>query len=105
MLESVYAAQCLKDDTMAESIANFLQQQPHTKVIHYNGEFHSDYHLGTAQKLKLLDPQLKIAVIASETLSPGSQLEVSDKQKGDFIIVFHRKPEEKQRTMPKFKHE
>jgi uncharacterized iron-regulated protein len=105
MLDSVYAAQCLKDDTMAESIADFLQQNPNTKVIHYNGGFHSDYHLGTAQKLKLLGPKLKIAVIASEPLPPGSQLVVSDNQKGDFIIVFHRKPAEKQPKMPQFKHE
>lgn len=105
MLESVYAAQCLKDDTMAESITNYRQEHADTKVIHYNGEFHSDYHLGTAQKLKLLEPQLKIAVIASQPLAPGSQLEVNDKQKGDFIIVFHRKPKAEQRTMPRFKHE
>ncbi|MDY6915411.1 MAG: ChaN family lipoprotein [Candidatus Cloacimonadota bacterium] len=105
MLESVYAAQCLKDDTMAESIANFIQKNPQTKVIHYNGEFHSDYHLGTAQKLKSMSPELKISVIATQPLSFGSELKLIDADKGDFIIVFHRKIKENQTKMPKFQYE
>lgn len=62
-LENYYKAQCLKDDTMAESIADFHQRQPDYKIIHYQGDFHSRYRLGVVEKLQLLDPALRIAVI------------------------------------------
>ncbi len=85
--DNIYAAQCLKDDTMAESIANYIKSNKGTKVIHYNGDFHSNSHLGTAQKLKLLMPELKIIVISSQ-LIPKEQHEIKDRlAAGDYIIA------------------
>ena len=49
-----YASQCLKDETMAESIVRAWQiaaaATPGTRplAVHYNGAFHSDSGLGTA---------------------------------------------------------
>lgn len=63
-LESYYQAQCLKDDTMAESIAVHLQSHSGRSVIHYQGDFHSRRRLGVAEKLRRLDPALKIVVLA-----------------------------------------
>ena len=62
-LAAVYAAQCLKDDKMAESIAAFVDAHQNMQILHINGCFHSDAHLGTAQKLEALRPELKVAVI------------------------------------------
>ncbi|MDL2281154.1 ChaN family lipoprotein [Selenomonadales bacterium OttesenSCG-928-I06] len=62
-INNYYKAQCLKDDTMAESIAEFCQLNPDYKVIHYQGDFHSRYHLGAVEKLQQLAPHLKVAVI------------------------------------------
>lgn len=68
----MYAAQALKDDTMAESIADFLSANSTARVLHVNGGFHSDNRLGVVEKLKALRPDLKIAVISCEpTVSPA----------------------------------
>ena len=87
--ESYYAAQCLKDDTMAESMAEFLSKNPKIKVIHFNGYFHSNAHLGTAEKLSLLNPKLKIAVIAPVFVDENTKLDFPEEERGegDFLIV------------------
>ena len=85
-LAAVYAAQCLKDDKMAESIAAFADAHPDMQVLHINGCFHSDAHLGTAQKLEALRPKLKVAVI-----TPLERKQKGTKPAGDFIVWFDRK--------------
>jgi uncharacterized iron-regulated protein len=62
MVEAIYRAQCIKDDTMAESIVR-ANKETGRKVIHYNGCFHSDFTLGTAARVKRLAPELKVMVI------------------------------------------
>ncbi len=59
-----FAAQVTRDDTMAESIERALQQHPGYKVLHLTGSFHADEFLGTVERLRTLDPKLKLAVIA-----------------------------------------
>ncbi len=94
MFGSLYRAQCLKDDTMAESIADYLSHHPGAKIIHYNGDFHSNSHLGTAQKLALLNPELKIGVITPVLVEPEAPLEFHPDfaTQGDAVIVMHRTP-------------
>jgi uncharacterized iron-regulated protein len=58
-----FAAQVARDDTMAESIERALQQHPGYKVLHLTGSFHSEAFLGTVERLRMLDPKLKVAVI------------------------------------------
>ncbi|MEA3499464.1 MAG: ChaN family lipoprotein [Candidatus Marinimicrobia bacterium] len=91
--DNIYAAQCLKDDTMAESILEYLQNHPEAFVIHFNGNFHSEYHLGTANKLKLLNNNLKIAVISPVYLNDNEEIHFipEAKDKGDFLLISHRK--------------
>ena len=85
-LAAVYAAQCLKDDKMAESIAAFSDAHQKMQVLHINGCFHSDGHLGTAQKLEALRPKLKVAVI-----TPLERKQKSTEPAGDFVVWFDRK--------------
>ncbi|HNX00421.1 MAG TPA: ChaN family lipoprotein [Candidatus Cloacimonadota bacterium] len=96
LMDNMYAAQCIKDDTMAESIHNYLVQNPGTRIIHYNGDFHSAEHLGTAQKLALMDPKLKIAVITPDAFQTGEELVYQKDMKGlgDYVILIHRSPEQ-----------
>ncbi len=105
MLDNIYAAQCLKDDTMAESIFQYLQKNHNTQIIHYNGNFHSESHLGTANKLHLLNPKLKIAVITPVIVADGDNLKYDPEYKdfGDFLIFAHRfsSSEEKEVKAPK----
>jgi len=63
-MKNTYAAQLLRDTTMAESIANALQQYPDYQVIHLNGSFHSDGRLGTVAVLEQLNPKLLTKVIS-----------------------------------------
>lgn len=85
-LAAVYAAQCLKDDKMAESIAAFSDAHKEMQVLHINGCFHSDAHLGTTQKLEALRPRLKVAVI-----TPLERKQKGVKPAGDFVVWFDRK--------------
>lgn len=85
-LAAVYAAQCLKDDKMAESIVAFADAHQNMQILHINGCFHSDAHLGTAQKLEALRPELKVAVI-----TPLERKQKGEKPAGDFVVWFDRK--------------
>ncbi len=62
-LERMYAAQCIKDDTMAESIADWLKANPKGRVLHINGGFHSGGGLGVPEKLEALSPGVKIGLV------------------------------------------
>jgi uncharacterized iron-regulated protein len=88
-LEGFYQAQCIKDDTMAESIASFIRQNPGYRLIHYNGDFHSRSHLGTAQKLQMMMPELKITVISPVRITEDQTVSFSEeyREAGDFLII------------------
>ncbi len=88
MFEAMYKAQCIKDDTMAESIVKQIRSHG-GKVIHYNGCFHSDYGLGTAMRVKRLAPDLKVLVVkiarVPHKLEPP--FEGLDPRIADFVIA------------------
>lgn len=84
-LDRYYGAQCLKDDTMAESIALYLDAHPSVKVIHYQGSFHGNHHLGVAEKLAKLRPELKIAVIA-----PAETVDETEGRNEEMFCIFVR---------------
>jgi len=57
-IERMYVAQCLKDATMAESIARSAEADVGTVILHVNGSFHSDEGLGVPAQLRRLAPDL-----------------------------------------------
>jgi uncharacterized iron-regulated protein len=64
-IERIYQAQCIKDETMSESVANAVAAKPpHALVVHVNGAFHSDYGLGTAERVKRRLPGRHVAVVS-----------------------------------------
>lgn len=87
MIEFYYRAQCLKDDTMAKSIAEFLKENPYTSVISYTGAFHSDERLGLVEKVVKQMPLLKISVLS---IIPVATLEIPNPEQhshlADFIL-------------------
>ncbi|QDR78992.1 ChaN family lipoprotein [Sporomusa termitida] len=92
-LDNYYKAQCLKDDTMAESIVNFLQLHPDFKIIHYQGDFHSRGRLGVVEKLQLLNPALKVAVITPVYTTNREELPellVQYRNAGDILVFLDR---------------
>jgi len=89
-LESYYRAQCLKDDTMAESISSYHELQPEYAIIHYQGDFHSRQRLGVVEKLRLLNPALKVMVIAPVYVSDFADWEstLNKHQADGDILIF-----------------
>jgi uncharacterized iron-regulated protein len=72
MMMRSFSAQVTRDDTMAESIAMHLGDNAGRKVMHLDGFFHSDSHLGTVERLKMRLPELKIAVINPVTVEDNA---------------------------------
>lgn len=68
-LQRWFAAQCVKDEKMAESIAGVLAgiEGPRPLVVHVCGKFHSDKHLGTVSRLARRRPELDIAVVSMKS--------------------------------------
>jgi uncharacterized iron-regulated protein len=65
MIERIYQAQCVKDETMGESVASAFTAAPaRALVVHVNGAFHSDYGLGTAERVKRRLPGKRIVVVS-----------------------------------------
>ncbi|HKV98295.1 MAG TPA: ChaN family lipoprotein [Vicinamibacterales bacterium] len=92
-LERTYFAQCLKDETMGESVATAYGigaiggKSP--LVIHVNGAFHSDFGLGTAERAKRRLPDKRIVVV---TVLPVDKLDTvsapsdSERKRADYLI-------------------
>jgi uncharacterized iron-regulated protein len=88
-----YASQCLKDETMAESIARAWQTaaaaSPGVRpiAIHYNGAFHSDSGLGTAARVRRRLPDARTVVVSVVPVTSLDDLTPDEhKGKGDFVV-------------------
>ncbi len=81
-------AQSLWDAGMAFSIAQHLTRQPGRRVVHVNGGFHTEQHLGTVEHLTRYRPGVKVLVV---TMVPAKAFPAFDpatmRDKGDFVIV------------------
>lgn len=95
-LEWLYQAQCLKDDTMAESIVMAHIANPKARIMHFNGAFHSSSFLGTVSRVQRALPKLKIAVINPIYRSDWDKVQLSkeDRQTGTFILLLPEQIEE-----------
>ncbi|GAM61574.1 hypothetical protein JCM19232_5875 [Vibrio ishigakensis] len=78
MVENMYAAQVSWDETMAESIANHLKQNPGAHVMHTAGKFHVENGDGIAYSLKKRSPETNIALITPVT-------EIGDTSNSPFV--------------------
>ncbi|MEC6882280.1 ChaN family lipoprotein [Photobacterium piscicola] len=58
-----FAAQTTWDDTMAESMVDYLKQHPQQQIIHIAGRFHTAEGLGTASRIQARNPKLKIMMV------------------------------------------
>ena len=90
--EKFYYAQCLKDETMGESVANAWRagatggKRP--LVVHFNGAFHSDFHEGTAARAARRLPGkrvLVLSVLPVEKLD-GLAPQKPDRKRADYLV-------------------
>jgi uncharacterized iron-regulated protein len=89
MTERYYWSQCVKDETMAESIASAVERRTAAgPVVHYNGAFHSDFGLGTAERTRRRLPGTRIVIISVlpvddlDAVQPAGE----DLQRADYLV-------------------
>ncbi len=78
-LKWFYAAQCAKDDAMAEAITDYLATNQHRKriVVQLCGHFHSDFGLGTVARVQSRRPLLHCVVLTMELPATAEQADKS----------------------------
>lgn len=99
-MQRMYQAQCLKDDTMAESIVDYVQRQRGTGrrplVVLICGHMHSDYRRGTVARIlsrwQGCDARV-LSAEASDEVGAGKGLYRSPRAVGDFVVVVPSSPE------------
>ncbi|MGR5149282.1 ChaN family lipoprotein [Photobacterium alginatilyticum] len=64
-----FAAQTTWDDTMAESMVNYLALHPNRQIIHVAGRFHVAEGLGTASRIRIRNPDLNVMMVTPVTTS------------------------------------
>jgi uncharacterized iron-regulated protein len=86
-VENMYQAQCVKDETMAESIARARGDAGAPLVIQYNGDFHSDFGEGVAERTRRRLPNAKIVIISAIPVTSLDSIEAKPMRKrGDWLL-------------------
>jgi len=88
--ERYYWAQCVKDETMAESIAAAFEKQEGKPgvVVHVTGSFHSDYGDGTGDRVRRRLAGRRVAIVSLlpvenlDTLAPAP----GDLKRADYLV-------------------
>jgi uncharacterized iron-regulated protein len=84
-----YFAQCLKDETMGEAVAEaFNKAGDRVTIVHVNGAFHSDFAEGTAESARRRMPGRRIAVVS---MLPVADLDTEkpdeeDLKRADYLV-------------------
>jgi uncharacterized iron-regulated protein len=88
-VERMYAAQASKDDTMAESIVEHLRQSGQSRplVLVACGRYHSDYGLGTAERLQWRLPGLKLLIVSMSPRAEADAEIAASPAPGHYILA------------------
>jgi uncharacterized iron-regulated protein len=85
--ERYYFAQCIKDETMAESIVRARDVWRGWMVVHYTGAFHSDHRLGTVERLERRMPGARIAVVSIVPVPDPANVDAAEAAgRGDYVV-------------------
>jgi uncharacterized iron-regulated protein len=88
--ERYYWAQCVKDETMAESIATaFARQEGRPGVIvHFTGAFHSDFGVGTGARVRRRLAGRRVATVSVVPVENLDDLapEGDDLKRADYLV-------------------
>jgi uncharacterized iron-regulated protein len=82
----IYQAQCIKDETMGESVARAFR--PGHLVVHYNGAFHSDFRLGTVDRARQRTPGAEVLVVTAVPVADLDLLKPSkeERKRADYLV-------------------
>lgn len=89
-LTNLYFAQCARDETMAETIAQHIAAG--ALVVHINGGFHSDFSLGIVPRLLRRVPGARIRSITALPVENPARAEVEEYLGRADYLLFTREP-------------
>lgn len=100
-MQRMYQAQCLKDDTMAESIVDHVQRERAAGrrpfVVLVCGHMHSDHRRGTVARVLSRLPGCDVRVLSAEAsadFGAGKGVYQSPRSVGDYVVVVPAVPDE-----------
>lgn len=85
--ERYYESQCVKDETMAESIATAIEGKT-GPIVHFNGAFHSDFGHGAVERTRRRLPGRTVVLVSIlpvkdlDALAPGGD----DLRRANFLL-------------------
>lgn len=90
--ERFYLSQCVKDETMAESIVESRRRiAPNALVLHVNGAFHSDYGQGTVERVRRREPRWRLVVVSAVPVRDPALAPIAPHSgRGDAVIFTQR---------------
>lgn len=95
-MERFYAAQCLKDDTMAESIVDHLASIPADSrplAVLICGRAHSDHGWGAVQRVVERMPGIEVRVLTAETVEDfATGIVEAEDGVADYVVVAEVRP-------------
>lgn len=87
-----YEAQCVKDETMAESIVQARAAASGALVIHMNGSFHSDFRDGTAERVTRRGVKNVLVISAMPVPDLDAVKPREARRRGEWLIYTLRVP-------------
>lgn len=87
-----YEAQCVKDETMAESIVSALAAHPDAVVVHVTGAFHSDFGQGVPRRVERRVPGVRTVVVSAVPVAEPSRGSIEEHQGRADYLIFTRDP-------------
>lgn len=92
-----YAAQCLKDDTMAETVVDHLRAQlargRRPLVVLIVGQFHSDHRRGAVARIVQRMPELDVRTVSAEAVADlDAGLYGASRSVADYVVVVEQPP-------------
>ena len=89
-INRMYIAQCLKDDTMAEALADYRALHGHRQplIVHVCGAFHSDFGLGTVRRVLRRDPAVRVGITSAFRTSEEDPWDFErHRGRADYVVV------------------
>jgi uncharacterized iron-regulated protein len=97
MTNRFYEAQCIKDETMGESIAAaHAKAGQGSLLMHFNGSFHSDMGLGTAARARRRMPKARTLVVTAVPVDDVARADAARfADRADYVILTPKPPKAK----------
>jgi predicted esterase len=85
--DRLYSTQSLWDNSMGESCALALDQNPGYSVVHVNGGFHSSHWDGTVEQLKKRKPNAKVKTVSIVPATSPSSARQHGAPVADYVVL------------------